>query len=85
MQKTFSSMPLKQVIMAMFIGVFALFMASSSFYPRRNRKNRLTKVGMCFQYTSGIFDTGSDQSAGKGQYCKCLYVFGTGFFDIGEE
>ena len=28
MQKTFSSMPLKQVIMAMFIGVFALFMAS---------------------------------------------------------
>lgn len=28
MQKTFSSMPLKQVITAMFIGVFALFMAS---------------------------------------------------------
>ena len=28
MQKTFSSMPLKQVVLAMFIGVFALFMAS---------------------------------------------------------
>ncbi|MCR5232886.1 MAG: hypothetical protein K6E53_03145 [Lachnospiraceae bacterium] len=27
MQKTFSAMPLKQVILAMFIGVFALFMA----------------------------------------------------------
>ena len=28
MQKTFSSMPLKQVVLAMLIGVFALFMAS---------------------------------------------------------
>lgn len=44
MQKTFSSMPLKQVILAMLIGVFALFMASFGYIEISSRISETSPV-----------------------------------------